>query len=169
VSFLFFIASKRDISTPAFSSRLPSGLCVWLSMTCVECAGVPNILKALILSSSRLFIVQLSQPCVIALHANVFSRRTFVDILTPRLFQMLFKAVRAPRPLAILFLMSSTHSVSSVMTAPRYVKVLTCSSLTPFLHHFHGCKAPLARASHVKWRYTNYQVPGGYSVQHDHP
>ena len=23
-------------------------------------------------------------------------------------------------------------------------------------HHFHGCKAPLARASHVKWRYTKY-------------
>ena len=23
-------------------------------------------------------------------------------------------------------------------------------------HHFHDCKAPLARASHVKWRYTKY-------------
>jgi len=23
-------------------------------------------------------------------------------------------------------------------------------------HHFHNCKAPLARASHVKWRYTKY-------------
>jgi len=26
----------------------------------------------------------------------------------------------------------------------------------PIRHHFHGCKAPLARASHVKWRYTKY-------------
>ena len=25
-------------------------------------------------------------------------------------------------------------------------------------HHFHDCKAPLARASHVKWRYTKYLV-----------
>jgi len=23
-------------------------------------------------------------------------------------------------------------------------------------HHFHGCKAQLAHASHVKWRYTKY-------------
>jgi len=23
-------------------------------------------------------------------------------------------------------------------------------------HHFHGCKAPLARTSHVKWHYTKY-------------
>jgi len=23
-------------------------------------------------------------------------------------------------------------------------------------HHFHDCKAPLARASHVKWRYAKY-------------
>jgi len=23
-------------------------------------------------------------------------------------------------------------------------------------HHFHDCKAPLAHASHVKWRYTKY-------------
>ena len=23
-------------------------------------------------------------------------------------------------------------------------------------HHFHDCKAPLARATHVKWRYTKY-------------
>jgi len=23
-------------------------------------------------------------------------------------------------------------------------------------HHFHDCKAPLARASHVKWRCTKY-------------
>jgi len=26
----------------------------------------------------------------------------------------------------------------------------------PISHHFHDCKAPLARASHVKWRYTKY-------------
>ena len=26
----------------------------------------------------------------------------------------------------------------------------------PIRHHFLGCKAPLARASHVKWRYTKY-------------
>ena len=51
---------------------------------------------------------------------------------------MLFKAVTAPRPLAILFLMSSTHSVSSVITASRYVKVLTCSSLTPFSAMLHS-------------------------------
>jgi len=23
-------------------------------------------------------------------------------------------------------------------------------------HHFHDCKAPLAHASHVKWRYAKY-------------
>jgi len=26
----------------------------------------------------------------------------------------------------------------------------------PISHHFHDCKALLARASHVKWRYTKY-------------
>ena len=26
----------------------------------------------------------------------------------------------------------------------------------PISHHFHDCKAPLAHASHVKWRYTKY-------------
>ena len=26
----------------------------------------------------------------------------------------------------------------------------------PTSHHFHDCKAPLAHASHVKWRYTKY-------------
>jgi len=88
VSFLFFIASKRYLLIPAFSSTH------WFVHLAVHdirrMHRSPNISKALILSSSRLFNVQLSHPYVIALHANVFSRQTFVDILTPWLFQMVF-------------------------------------------------------------------------------
>jgi len=73
VSFLFFIASKRDLLTPAFSSTY------WFVRLAVHDTRImrwsPNISKALILSSSRLFNVQLPQPYVIALHANVFSRK----------------------------------------------------------------------------------------------
>jgi len=37
-----------------------------------------------------------------------------------------------------------------------YGRRLTCAVPVLIRHHFHDCKAPLARASHVKWRYTKY-------------
>ena len=37
-----------------------------------------------------------------------------------------------------------------------YGRCLTCAVPVPISHHFHDCKAPLAHASHVKWRYTKY-------------
>jgi len=41
------------------------------------------------------------------------------------------------------------------MVAP-FFSARIASAAVPIRHHFHGCKAPLARASHVKWRYTKY-------------
>jgi len=84
VNFLFFIASKRDLLTPAFTRTHLFVRLVHVHDT-RRMRRSPNISKALILSSSRLFNVQLSQPDVIAFHAIVFSRRTFVEMLTPRL------------------------------------------------------------------------------------
>src|SRR5579864_2396714 len=94
-----------------------------------------HISKAFSLSTTSLFIVHVSQPYDASDHTNVLTIRFFKSLFKP-FVKSSFELLKATFAIAILALTSSTQVPFSVITAPRYLNVVTCSTRCPSTTRF---------------------------------
>src|SRR5579864_9534156 len=81
------------------------------------------------------FIVHVSQPYNATDHTNVLTIRFFKSFFKP-FVKSSFELLKTTFAIAILALTSSTQVPFSVITAPRYLNVVTCSTRYPSTTRF---------------------------------
>ena len=94
-----------------------------------------HILKALIIRSSAVFIVQLSHPYVTTRKTIALTRRTFVGKVMSLLFNMLSRLVTTFLPRSKRLLISWLQSPSAVIWECRKIKSATVSTASPSISH----------------------------------
>src|SRR4029077_19388663 len=131
--FRFIIVCTKHLSSPTAASTS-----TFVFLSCQLTFSIllhTHISKAFSLSTTSFFIVHVSQPYNATDHTNVLTIRFFSSFFKP-FVKSSFELLKATFVIAILALTSSTQVPFSLITAPRYLNVVTCSTRCPSTTRF---------------------------------
>src|SRR5579864_3160914 len=131
--FRFTIACTKHLPSPTAASTS-----TFVFLSCQLTFPIllhTHISKAFSLSTTSLFIVHVPQPYNATDHTNVLTIRLFKSFFKP-FVRSSFELLKATFAIAILAFTSSTQVPFSVITAPRYLNVITCSTRCPSTTRF---------------------------------